>query len=255
MLLRRITQHVRDQNWFAVALDFFIVVVGILIAFQITNWNEARSNAQAERALLERLHDEISEVQALDAATRAIFIDDRQKNMISARYVVLGLADRAELTDGECQAIGFSHLPLFGGRTNIPVLDELRATGESALIRNENIVREISQLTSLFEGARGFEESTRQKITLLSRAFPDLLSTGLEKNGVALSDFEPDPYDLHYTCDAPGMRASAGFRNTFAENASQQFILLEIGVDPARQSMSDLHAMLDGALGEIHEHK
>lgn len=46
MLLRRITKHVKDQNWFAVALDFFIVVVGILIAFQITNWNEARTTTK-----------------------------------------------------------------------------------------------------------------------------------------------------------------------------------------------------------------
>ena len=43
MLLRRITKHVTDQNWFAVFLDFFIVVVGILIAFQITNWSEAKT--------------------------------------------------------------------------------------------------------------------------------------------------------------------------------------------------------------------
>jgi hypothetical protein len=40
MILRRITQHVKDQNWFAVALDFVIVVVGILIAFQITNYGK-----------------------------------------------------------------------------------------------------------------------------------------------------------------------------------------------------------------------
>lgn len=44
MLLRRITKHVKDQNWFAVALDFFIVVAGILIAFQITNWSAARQD-------------------------------------------------------------------------------------------------------------------------------------------------------------------------------------------------------------------
>ncbi|MBO6690331.1 MAG: hypothetical protein JJ910_14660 [Maricaulis sp.] len=56
MLLRRITKHVKDQNWFAVALDFVIVVLGILIAFRITEWNEARSDAIAEQALLERLH-------------------------------------------------------------------------------------------------------------------------------------------------------------------------------------------------------
>lgn len=51
MLLRRITQHVKDQNWFAVGIDFVIVVVGILIAFQITNWNEAReAQSNLERA-------------------------------------------------------------------------------------------------------------------------------------------------------------------------------------------------------------
>lgn len=52
MILRRITLHVKDQNWFAVFLDFFIVVVGILIAFQITNWNERQvSKHQAQRLL------------------------------------------------------------------------------------------------------------------------------------------------------------------------------------------------------------
>ncbi len=44
MILRSITKHVKDQNWFAVVLDFVIVVVGILIAFQITNWSEARQD-------------------------------------------------------------------------------------------------------------------------------------------------------------------------------------------------------------------
>ena len=51
MILRRITKHVRDQNWLAVGLDFFIVVLGILIAFQITNWSEARQqSAELKRA-------------------------------------------------------------------------------------------------------------------------------------------------------------------------------------------------------------
>ena len=48
MLLRRITQHVKEQNWFAVGIDFLIVVVGILIAFQITSWNDGRSARQLE---------------------------------------------------------------------------------------------------------------------------------------------------------------------------------------------------------------
>ncbi|CAN5636316.1 hypothetical protein BH23GEM3_BH23GEM3_02680 [soil metagenome] len=46
MLLRSVVKHVREQNWFAVGLDFFIVVVGVFIGLQVSNWNEARSAEQ-----------------------------------------------------------------------------------------------------------------------------------------------------------------------------------------------------------------
>jgi hypothetical protein len=61
MLLRRITEHVKAQNWTAVALDFFIVVVGILIAFRITELSEARQETKEERVALERLQLESQE--------------------------------------------------------------------------------------------------------------------------------------------------------------------------------------------------
>lgn len=47
MILRRITKHVKDQNWFAVALDFFIVVVGVGVALmgqQTLSDRQARSD-------------------------------------------------------------------------------------------------------------------------------------------------------------------------------------------------------------------
>jgi len=43
-LLRRVIEHVKAQNWTAVALDFVIVVMGVLFAFWITAWNEARED-------------------------------------------------------------------------------------------------------------------------------------------------------------------------------------------------------------------
>jgi len=55
LLLRSITKHVKDQNWFAVALDFAIVVFGILIAFQITNWSEARQEAKTRDLIIDAL--------------------------------------------------------------------------------------------------------------------------------------------------------------------------------------------------------
>jgi len=55
MLLRRITQHVRNQNWFAVFIDFFIVVVGVFIGIQVANWNEERKLKQFETVVLKEL--------------------------------------------------------------------------------------------------------------------------------------------------------------------------------------------------------
>ena len=254
MILRRITQHVKDQNWFAVALDFVIVVVGILIAFQITNWSETRRDVRAERALLERLHDELSEAQAFDQAASELFVNNRLKNLVSARHVVFGVAERTELTDAECQSIGFSHYPQ-ASVSSIPLLDELRSTGEIKLIRNQTILREVSKLADLYETGRFLEESSRPKITLLSREFPELLSMGLKTQSVTPSGFEVDPYDPIYTCDTAAMRESGAFRNAFGENATLQLTLLEIAVKPARQSQTDLHDALDKALGEPHDHK
>ena len=254
MILRRVTKHVKDQNWFAVGIDFFIVVVGVFIGIQVANWNDARSDARAERALLERLHDEISQAQAFDVATRARFIDERLENLISARHVVFGVDERTELTDAECQSIALSHYPLFAG-SKVPILTELRSTGETTLIRDEIIVHEISKLIDLLDSAQVFEEANRIKITLLSRAFPELLAVGLKKEAITTSDFEVDPYDVFYTCDASSMRANAAFRNAFGENVTLQLSLLELGVLPLRQSASDLHAALDEALDKPHEHE
>jgi len=47
MIPRRIRENVNAQNWFAVGLDFLIVVVGILLAFQITEWAAIRSRPRS----------------------------------------------------------------------------------------------------------------------------------------------------------------------------------------------------------------
>lgn len=48
MLLRSITKHVKDQNWFAVFIDFIIVVFKVRVAFtrqlnsQVIHLHESR---------------------------------------------------------------------------------------------------------------------------------------------------------------------------------------------------------------------
>jgi len=55
MILRRVIEHVKEQNWTAVALDFFIVVVGVFIGIQVANWNEARGDRALGEDYVQRL--------------------------------------------------------------------------------------------------------------------------------------------------------------------------------------------------------
>ena len=63
MILRRVTQHVREQNWTAIGIDFVIVVVGVFIGIQVSNWNEARKDARDQEALLDRLAVDFRELE------------------------------------------------------------------------------------------------------------------------------------------------------------------------------------------------
>lgn len=61
MLLRRVAQHVQEQNWTAIWIDFLIVVAGVFIGIQVANWNDARSAKERERRLLVELSSEIEQ--------------------------------------------------------------------------------------------------------------------------------------------------------------------------------------------------
>ena len=61
MLLRRITKDVKDQNWFAVGIDFCIVVVGVFIGIQVANWNDERQDRVDEVYYLERILTDIDD--------------------------------------------------------------------------------------------------------------------------------------------------------------------------------------------------
>jgi hypothetical protein len=59
MILRRVIAHFRKQEWTAIAIDFIIVVVGVFVGMQVTNWNAARVEKAQEMAMLAQLRNEI----------------------------------------------------------------------------------------------------------------------------------------------------------------------------------------------------
>lgn len=78
MILRRIKAHVEKENWFAVFLDFCIVVIGVFIGIQVANWSEARTvRAETNRTLglllssLEEFEGGVNDFKIYYATTKA----------------------------------------------------------------------------------------------------------------------------------------------------------------------------------------
>jgi hypothetical protein len=59
MRLLRIVQHVREQHWTAIGIDFAIVVIGVFVGIQVANWNAARVDEIRAQAYLARIEDNL----------------------------------------------------------------------------------------------------------------------------------------------------------------------------------------------------
>jgi len=59
MLLRRVIEHFRKQQWTAIGIDFVIVVVGVFVGLQAATWNEARVDRERAHSYLERIHADL----------------------------------------------------------------------------------------------------------------------------------------------------------------------------------------------------
>ena len=123
MRLRSITKNVKKQNWFAVLLDFLIVVLGVFIGVQIGNINENRADKHDYYAALERF-----KVEAKTNLTTLDKLDSESSNYLKrgseAFDILLSCHDNPENLE-----IFNSGLGVIGGTYGIRIhrsaLDEL----------------------------------------------------------------------------------------------------------------------------------
>jgi hypothetical protein len=81
MILRRLTENLRAQNWTAITIEFLIVVTGVFIGTQVANWNQQRLAKVETERMLEQLVPELkSQMEFFDNvrtyyATSRIYAD------------------------------------------------------------------------------------------------------------------------------------------------------------------------------------
>jgi hypothetical protein len=142
MLLRSVTKHVKDQNWFAVALDFVIVVFGVFIGIQVANWNEARVSQARSEQYLERI--------AADLVKEIAIYDDRiqfWRQVSDNGLVVLDEANNGGTSPKPWELLlaYFQASQVAEFFPSNAAFEELKSAGELGLIRDAHLRSQLSE--------------------------------------------------------------------------------------------------------------
>jgi hypothetical protein len=163
MILRRVIEHVRTQNWTAVALDFVIVVTGVFIGIQVANWNEGRAQQRELSASLSNLAQEVSNTAW-----------HRTDQIAWMRRVVAGLELTLEALDGRALSPlewDSAHFALAQVATPPPdpsryeTLYELRSTGMLRKVPSRELRAALGELLSMDRLVTPFFEMSLRKLT------------------------------------------------------------------------------------------
>jgi len=111
MILRRVIAHFRKQEWTAIALDFLIVVAGVLLAFQITAWGERRAQIQLLDGQLATAQIEMRE--NLDRLAAADAYLTKQANQMAALRKLLKAPD-TDMPEEQINSLIWSAIPVYG---------------------------------------------------------------------------------------------------------------------------------------------
>ena len=152
MILRRVIDHVRRQEWTAIGIDFIIVVVGVVIGIQVANWNESRREQQRAQGYLWRIHDDLA-ADLGSLARHEIF----WRKVIEHGHQAIRYAETGERVDGSAWKTLLSFYQasqLFPWISRDTTYQELRSAGELALISDDSLRAALAEYYVTGAGAQ-----------------------------------------------------------------------------------------------------
>lgn len=150
MLLRRISEHLKAQNWTAIGIDFVIVVVGVFIGIQVSNWNEERQHASRTQGFYKRLIDDLeSERRALVA--RLDYLETVERYGRSALAV---LDDPAEVPSTQFLIAAYQASQIWTYSVQRATYDEILSSGIAEAIPDLELRTRLSNVFLNAEAVR-----------------------------------------------------------------------------------------------------
>ena len=243
MILRRLANALRKQDWGTVALEIMIVMIGIFLGLQASAWNQSRIDRAEEVVFLQELYRDVVELEKTSNQLIELRLEELEA-IGAASDILYGRVEWRDLTDHECDAISTSHSPGIVA-TSLPSWTALRDAGRTSIVRNGDLKRGLATLTQKRESLdRIMGIAEIQGYDLLAM-HPELF----EKRPV-ISELKEAPERIHYTtedtCDAKALSQNQAAMNALASNMNRfSAVVNRFGIVPWADQVKKIRIILE----------
>ena len=180
MLLRRFLTHFKTQDWIAVVVDFFIVVVGIFVGLQVDQWNQERKERILESQYVLSIKSDLqADVVELDHT-----IELARQRAQSGRIIITSVnANRIDVDPTEFVWAVYNSLLLNYPSYTRTTVDELSSTGNLRIIRDEALKSSLAEYYAMIYRHEQFISNWRDMQIALEHTFPAIMDFATREAG------------------------------------------------------------------------
>lgn len=154
MILRRLAQNLKEQNWTAIGIEFVLLVLGVFFGIQAANWNQQRAEDARAEEYLARIRGSLEEdLKAIDRRDRF------WRQVIDYGKQAIHHAETGQWVDGSAWKTVLAYYQ--ASQIMTFALDdatyvEMRDGGELGLIRNPRLRSELSTYYAINAAEEGY---------------------------------------------------------------------------------------------------
>ncbi|MEL6789079.1 MAG: hypothetical protein AAFU58_00150 [Pseudomonadota bacterium] len=232
MIFRRIKAHIEKENWFAVFIDFCIVVVGVFIGIQVANWNASQFERREEAAIVERLRDDFERIE--EDADRSLAFHTR---MTEDLRTVLRSLRTGVLKDKDTAA--FERALLLGpafqtSADRAGTFTELMSSGRGNILQDRDLLHMLVDYQDFLERYAFAQKFYTEYCLIFTEAFRRgyNYSTDIQLTEDAFALIEPGQSIVSYDFEA--LVSDPAFHD-----ATEEFLFMHSGTILWRKRISD----------------
>ena len=135
MIFRRFLSRLAQHQWGAIATEIVIVIIGVFIGIQVSNWNEDRETRRKADVFTARLVDDLRK----EAWGYAYVIQYNRETNANQRRVLDAMAGHAALSDEQFMISAYRATQYIYNVRFRATYDELVSTGNIGLIADERL--------------------------------------------------------------------------------------------------------------------